>query len=132
VCRIETKEMAETLAGMLNHAFSLGAANNYQAKWDQLRQQIHGDLDDELSADDAVPTVKAITAGTFDFVLARMDEIEGAPSAAFAVSAALLDPAEPGIHPGGPGPPRQPGGPDPSGQLPGRDKGHSAECEAGS
>src|SRR5262249_21380434 len=67
ICRIETQQMAENLAGMLNHAFSLGAGTN-QARWDELRGRV---MEENEGADPI--------SGDLGWVLRAMDEIEGAP-----------------------------------------------------
>ncbi len=135
VCRIETPEMAETLAGMLNRAFGLGAGSNYHARWDELRRRVRAELDQaEMHSDFGPGNYGPQPSDALGRVLEVMGEIESLPAIdpRGSVLAQLLDPAEPATHPGGPGPPRQPGRPGLHGHLPAREGGLSAEFEAGS
>jgi hypothetical protein len=77
VCRIETRQMAETLAAMLIDAFSLGAASNYQAKWDGLRRWVSAEMRCERREGTGVAHREVFTAGAFEYVLEQMDETDG-------------------------------------------------------
>jgi hypothetical protein len=114
-CRIETPEMAETLAGMLNRAFGLGVSSNYQVRWEELRRRVGAELAGAQAHSDSGPG--AWRAAALEDGLAKvldvMGEIENDPG---------FGPAEPAAHPGGPGPPGRPGGHGLPGQLPARDQ----------
>jgi hypothetical protein len=135
VCRAETKEMAETVAGMLNEAFSLGAHDDYRAKWDELRNRVSAELDDaEMGEAEMSSECGPGNYDTLEMVLGFMDEAERRPAShpQGPVLAQLIYPAEPATHPGGPGPPRQPKGPGLRGNPPARENEPHAEIEAGS